>query len=218
MPSRQHHRQRKTRRETQRSGRRRDAIREAHRRRKARCGAGAPALDHDEGDTVDNQRGGNHHGAVKVLLHKVIQRDSDNRGGDAAQHDLAPQTPSGAPSVFSLFGRERVELMEEQQADGKNRTKLDDHQKHVPEFFGHVELDKLVHQDHVTGGRNGQPFGDALNQAQERGLEKFDDVQERPPPLRRRRTIIALWADTARKKRFHSQNNKVGLFPLRVYV
>ena len=136
-----------------------------------------------------------------MLLHKVIQRDSDNRGGDASQHDLAPQAPGSAPSIFSLFGRERVELMEEQQADGKNRTKLDDHQKHVPEFFGHVELDELVHQNHVTGGRNGQPFGDALNQAKERGLEKFDDVQERPP-LRRRRTIIALRRTPQEKSAF----------------
>src|SRR5699024_6533766 len=46
-----------------------------------------------------------------------------------------------------------------------------------------VEPDQLLHQDHVAGGRNGQPFGDALDDAHQQG---FDDFYEHGFPSPRR--------------------------------
>ena len=102
-----------------------------------------------------------------MLLHPVVERQADCRGGNAAKHNLAPQHPGVAAALLALAGRERIELMEEQHADGQNGAELNHDQEHVPERLAHVHLDELVHQDHVTGRRNRQPFGDALDQAHE---------------------------------------------------
>ena len=102
-----------------------------------------------------------------MLLHPVVERQTDRRGGNAAEHNLAPQHPGVATALLALAGRERIELMEEQHTDGQNGAELNHDQEHIPERLAHVHLDELVHQDHVTGRRNRQPFGDALDQAHE---------------------------------------------------
>ena len=58
--------------------------------------------------------------------------------------------------------------MEKQHADGENRAKLNHDEEHVPKRLGNVHLDELVNQDHVPGGRDGQPFGDALDESHKR--------------------------------------------------
>ena len=102
-----------------------------------------------------------------MLLHPVVKRQTDRRGGNATEHNLAPQHPGVATALLALAGRKRVEIVEEQDADGQNGAKLNHDQEHIPERLAHVHLDELVHQDHVTGRRNRQPFGNALDQAHE---------------------------------------------------
>ena len=102
-----------------------------------------------------------------MLLHPVVERQTDCSGRNAAEHNLAPQHPGVAAAFLALAGRKRVKVVEEQDADGQNGAKLDHDQEHIPERLAHVHLDELVHQDHVTGRRNRQPFGDALDQAHE---------------------------------------------------
>ena len=102
-----------------------------------------------------------------MLLHPVVERQTDRRRRNAAEHNLAPQHPGVATALLALAGRERIELMEEQHTDGQNGAELNHDQEHIPERLAHVHLDELVHQDHVTGRRDGQPFGDALDQAHE---------------------------------------------------
>ena len=102
-----------------------------------------------------------------MLLHPVVERQADCRRRNATEHNLAPQHPGVATALLALAGRERIELMEKQHADGQNGTKLNHDQEHVPERLAHVHLDELIHQDHVTRRRNRQPFGDALDQAHE---------------------------------------------------
>ena len=109
-------------------------------------------------------------------LHEVVERDADDRRGYAAEHDLAPQGPGAAAPLGALRRGERVQLMEEQHADGEDGAQLDDDLEHVPELLGHVQLDELVHQDEMAGRGDGQPLGDALDDAQERGFQQLDDV------------------------------------------
>ena len=127
----------------------------------------APVLDHDKQHAVHNERQRHDGSIVEMLLHPVVERQTDRRGGNAAEHNLAPQHPGVATALLTLAGRERVELMEEQHTDGQNGAELNHNQEHIPERLAHVHLDELVHQDHVTGRRNRQPFGDALDQAHE---------------------------------------------------
>ena len=127
----------------------------------------APVLDHDKQHAVHNERQRHDGSIVEMLLHPVVKRQTDRRGGNAAEHNLAPQHPGVATTLLAFAGRKRVEVVKEQDADGQNGAKLNHDQKHIPERLAHVHLDELVHQDHVTGRRNRQPFGDALDQAHE---------------------------------------------------
>ena len=127
--------------------------------------ARAPVLDHDKQHAIHDERQRHDGSIVEMLLHPVVERQADCRGGNAAEHNLAPQHPGVATALLALAGRKRVKVVEEQDANGQNGAKLDHDQEHIPERLAHVHLDELVHQDHVTSRRNGQPFGDALDQA-----------------------------------------------------
>ena len=127
----------------------------------------APVLNHDKQHAVHNERQRHDGSIVEMLFHPVVERQTDRRGGNAAEHNLAPQHPGVATALLALAGRKRVKVVEEQDADGQNGAKLNHDQKHIPERLAHVHLDELVHQDHVTRRRNGQPFGDALDQTHE---------------------------------------------------
>ena len=70
--------------------------------------------------------------------------------------------------------------MEEQYANGKDCTQLNNHQEHIEKRLAYIELDKLIDQDHVAGGRDGQPLRNALDQTQESRFKQFDDIQKKP--------------------------------------
>ena len=127
----------------------------------------APVLNHDKQYAVHNERQRHDGSIIEMLLHPVVKRQTDRRGGNATEHNLAPQHPGVATALLALAGRKRVEVVEEQDADGQNGAKLNHDQEHIPERLAHVHLDELIHQDHVTGRGNRQPFGDALDQAHE---------------------------------------------------
>ena len=65
--------------------------------------------------------------------------------------------------------------MEVQDEHGHDGTQLDDHQEQLQELRRHVQLHELVHENHVARGRDGQPFGDALHDADEERLQNFDE-------------------------------------------
>ena len=115
-----------------------------------------------------------------MIFHPIVQRQADNRRRNASEHDLAPKLPRVAAPLLALAGRKRIELMKKQHADSKDCTQLNNHQKHVEKCLAHVELDKLIDQDHMTGRRDGQPFRDALDQTQEGRFKQFDDIQKKP--------------------------------------
>ena len=71
----------------------------------------------------------------------------------------------------ALFGREGVQLVEKQQQHRKNSTQLDHHLEHLIKGCSHIQLDKLIQQNHMSCGGDGQPFGDALHNAEQNGLQ-----------------------------------------------
>ena len=60
--------------------------------------------------------------------------------------------------------------MEEQDQHRRDGAQLNHHLEHLIKIRGDLQLDKLVQQNHMSGGGNGQPFGDALYDAEEHRL------------------------------------------------
>ena len=50
----------------------------------------------------------------------------------------------------------------------------------IYELFTGIELDDLLHKDHVTGGGDGQPLGNALHNTHQ---DRFDDLEKRNKSL-----------------------------------
>ena len=95
---------------------------------------------------------------------------------------ILPQSDHvGAPALAAFARAKRVELVEEQHAHRKDGAQLDHHEEHVHEFLADVQLNELVHQDHVARARDGQPLGDALDQAEKCRFEQFDGIQQSLP-------------------------------------
>ena len=123
----------------------------AHHRGDLRKQAAVTMLHHDEDDAVNDKRGGHHVGVEHVLFNPVVQKDAHHCGGQATNHDHAPQPPRGLALSRGLLERERVELMEIQDDDRHDGADLDHHQEQAQEGVRDVELQKLVDQDHVPG-------------------------------------------------------------------
>ncbi len=125
-------------------------------------------LNHNKGNAVDNQRNCYHGSIVEMLFHPVVQRQTNGSSRDAAQDNLAPKLPRICAALLALGRREGIELVEEQHTDRQNGAQLDNHEKHVQKRVRHVELNKLINQNHVAGRRDGQPLRNALDQTKER--------------------------------------------------
>ena len=132
-------------------------------------------LQQDEHDAVDDKGDGHRPRVVEVLVEEVVQRKPDGRRRNAADGHHAPQPPRAALLGRRLSRRERVQLMEVQDEHGHDGAQLDDHQEQLQELRRHVQLHELVHENHVARGRDGQPFGDALHDADEERLQNFDE-------------------------------------------
>ena len=61
--------------------------------------------------------------------------------------------------------------MEIEQDDRHDSAQLDDHEEEREELIAHVELHEFIDQDHVARRRDGEPFGDAFDDADEEGFE-----------------------------------------------
>ena len=143
-------------------------------------GCGAAVLHHEEEHTVQNQHGGYGDVVVEVCLHPIVQRADDQHRQGGGYH-LEPQVPhAGLGDDLALPQPEGPQLIPEQHHHGQNGTQLDDHPEHGHEFFTGIELDDLFHQNHVTGGGDGQPLGNALHDTHQ---DRFDDLEKRNKSL-----------------------------------
>ena len=105
---------------------------------------GVAPLHQNEGHAVDDQRDGDHGGVMEVGFHPVVKQHAHDARRDDGGDDLEPQLPCLLFLPLRLPGRERVELMEEQDDHGQNRPQLDDHVEHAPEFVGNVQGNEFV--------------------------------------------------------------------------
>ena len=65
--------------------------------------------------------------------------------------------------------------MEIEQDDRHDGAQLDDHKEKREELIAHVELHEFIDQDHMARRRDGEPFGDTFNDADEECFERFEN-------------------------------------------
>ena len=127
-----------------------------------------PALDHQEEHTVDNQHQRHNDVVHQVFVHDVVEQQTDHCGRDARYDHLEPHLPRIAALLLRLgLECKRVELLEEHHHHGDDRAQLDHIQEHIHERLADVELDKLIHQNHVARAADGQPLRDPLDDPEE---------------------------------------------------
>ena len=126
-----------------------------------------------------------------MIFHPVVQR-ADDQHRDGGGHHLEPQVPdAGLGDDPALLQAKGPQLAPEQHHHGHDGTQLDDHAEHGHELLAGVELDHLLQQNHMAGGRNGQPFGDALHDAHQ---DRFDDLKKRKYPSHRAVRVITCFS------------------------
>lgn len=133
------------------------------------------AFHDDEDNAVEYEHDGYRVGVVEVFVHPVIEEQTNDSRRDAADRDHAPQPPRSALFSVRFLRREGIELVEIEQDDRHDSAQLDDHEEEREELIAHIELHKFVDQDHVARRRDGEPFGDAFDDADEEGFECFED-------------------------------------------
>ena len=143
-------------------------------------GRDAAVLHNEEQDAVQDQHGRNGDVIVEVIFHPVVQR-ADDKHRQGGSHHLEPQAPdAGLGNDAAPLHAKGPQLAPEQHHHRHDGTQLDDHPEHGHELFTCIEFDDLLQQDHMTGGRDGEPFGNALHNAHQ---DRFDDLEKRKKPL-----------------------------------
>ena len=112
---------------------------------------------------------------MQVRFEKIVEEDADDACGDAGDDDLAPEPQNallhdGLRLVLPLEGEKPFP---EHDDDGEDGAQLNDDVEHLFEGVARVEGQKLVEEDEVSRAGNGQPFGDALHDAEEDDFENL---------------------------------------------
>ena len=153
-------------------------------------GRSAAVLHHEEQDAVQDQHGRNGDVIVEVIFHPVVQR-ADDKHRQGGGHHLEPQAPdAGLGNDAAPLHAKGPQLAPEQHHHRHDGTQLDDHPEHGHELFTCIEFDDLLQQDHMTGGRDGEPFGNALHNAHQ---DRFDDLKKRKDPSLCQSTALILY-------------------------
>ena len=117
--------------------------------------------EHDQCD-------GNRLVIVEQFFKQVVPLETDDRRRNTSYQNFNPQLYGihieydGRAAVTALSPFKRENLSPEQDNDREYRTELNNHLEHAVKRFRHVQLYKLIEQNHVSGTADRQPLGDAL--------------------------------------------------------
>ena len=75
-----------------------------------------------------------------------------------------------APASGFTFTMKRPEIPEIDDDNRKDCTELDDNFKNIFEISCHIQLNKLIYQNHVAGAADRKPLGNALYDTQQDNL------------------------------------------------
>ena len=125
-------------------------------------------LDQNECCAEHDQRDGNRLVIVEQFFKQVVPLETDDRRRNTSYQNLDPQLDGihiqydGCAAVTALSPFKRENLSPEQDNNREYRTELNNHLEHAVKRFRHVQLHKLIEQNHVSGTADRQPLGDAL--------------------------------------------------------
>ena len=75
-----------------------------------------------------------------------------------------------APAFCFAFAMKRPEIPEIDDDNRKDCTELDNNFKNILEISCHIQLNKLIYQNHVAGAADRKPLGNALYDTQQDNL------------------------------------------------
>jgi hypothetical protein len=146
-------------------------------------------LDDEDGDAADHQRPGDHHRLAEQRLDMLVERQADHRGGNEGDHQVAQEAPRDRVALKQPH-RDCPEGAPVEHHHRQDRAELDDDVEHRP--GGGVIAEQLGSEDQMASGRDGQEFGDPLDNAEEDRDEGFahaglgSDAPRRGNAFRRR--------------------------------
>ena len=137
------------------------------------------ALEDDKRDTIEYKHCRHHRRSMQVLIHPIIQRQTNQCTGDDCNNHHDPQhhrihLQPGHKSLPLFAFPERPELRKIQHDHCKNCTKLNDHIEHLHERLAHLHLNEFIQKNHMTGRADRQPFRNAFHHAKQHSLQRFN--------------------------------------------
>ena len=139
-------------------------------------------LDQNECYAEHNQRDGNRLVIIEQFFKQVVSLETDDRRRNTSYQNFNPQLDGihiqhdGCAAVTTLSPFKRENLSPEQDNDREYLTELNNHLEHAVKRFRHVQLYKLIEQNHMSGTADRQPLGDALYNAEQKCFEQFYHV------------------------------------------
>ena len=106
-----------------------------------------------------------------MFLHEFIQHETDDSCWQRSHDDFLPKFDSLPFLLARLRSRKGIEFLEIEHDDGHDGAELNNHEEHVHELLGYLQLDELIYQDHVSGARDRQPLRQSLNHAEQYRLQ-----------------------------------------------
>ena len=137
-----------------------------------------PVLHQDKGNPVSDQRRGDHLRRVEMSLNIIVKKNRYNGSGNAGHYHLHPH----GKDVFSddwlrlISKLKGKHFLPEQQHHRQDRPQLDHHKKHIFKRAAGVQRQELVHQQHMAGAADRQPFGNSLHNAKKHRFQNLQDT------------------------------------------
>ena len=98
---------------------------------------------------------------ITVIVYKVL---------NSAKYLVVAWIGKIAPASGFTFTMKRPEIPEIDDDNRKDCTELDDNFKNILEISCHIQLNKLIYQNHVAGAADWKPLGNALYDTQQDNL------------------------------------------------
>ena len=128
-----------------------------------------------------------------MRLNKIIKRKRNNDSRQTCYHDLKPQDPFVLITValnkiqnylrpfrllsdghLSSSGKllyvKRPQLIPVQNNDCENCSQLDHNQKYIHKILRNIQVNKLIHQDHMAGTADRKPLCNSFHNTKENYL------------------------------------------------
>ena len=112
---------------------------------------------------------------MEMLVKPIIEKDSKHGRRDGSQADIAPFKPDHLLLFAGLVLAEWTEVGEEIEDDGEDGCQLDDDKEEFEEVraLGILKGKEFLQDNHVSGGGDWKPFGDAFDDTEDDG---FDEI------------------------------------------